>query len=442
MSTPDFPSTPVGVGLTPAEPAPLPQLTSTESRDSRRSRLSTGSLLAAFGLVLAWLVTQTHGDVSFALSDFFDEVQLPTFTGPGLPVVATGAAVCLLAAAGYLTGLLKGRSRAWAGAIAATLGLIAFLSWAVAGLGMPFLIANQFNGTLAFATPLVFGAMAGVLGERAGVVNIAIEGQLLAGAFTSALVGTITQNIAAGMLAAAFAGVLVSFLLGLFAIRYLVDHVVLGVVLNMLVAGLTGFLFDALMKGELAARFNKAPILEPIAIPGLSAIPLLGRVLFEQTILAYLGFISVAVIWFLLFRTKWGLRVRSVGEHPRAADTVGIPVHRVQWSAILIGGFFAGMGGVFYTMGSTGSFDKGMTAGAGYIALAAVIMGRWHPVKAALMALFFGFVTQMSSQLSSMSAPLPSDLLLMLPYIATVVAVAGLIGRVRAPAHDGVAYVK
>lgn len=420
----------------------LPQLSTTESRDARRRRWSVGVLLVAFGLLLTFLAFRTEGESTFALSDYFAAVQLPSFTFDAARIVFVGAIDCLVIGLFFCFRVGSERSRAWLGWITAVIGVFAFLTWAVSGTGQPFLIAGQLSGTLTFATPLVFGAMAGVLCERSGVVNIAIEGQLLAGAFTSALVGTLTGNIVAGMLAAALAGMLVSTLLGLFAIRYLVDHVVLGVVLNMLVAGLTGFGFDALMKGEGAARYNQAPVMQSIPIPGLKDIPFLGPILFEQNILVYLGIVAVVVVWFGLFRTKWGLRVRAVGEHPRAADTVGIAVLRMQWQAILLGGLLAGIGGSFYTMNTTGSFSKDITAGAGYIALAAVIMGRWHPVTASLMALFFGFVTQLSSQLSTAGAPLPSDVLLMLPYLATVVAVAGLIGRVRAPAHDGVAYVK
>lgn len=414
----------------------------TESRAAKRRRWSIGTLLVVFGLLLGWLATQTHGDSTFALSDFFAAVKLPSFTLPGLPLVIVGAVACFVGAGVFVGRVGSASLRTWVGAIAAFLGVLGFLAWAVAGRGQPFLIAGQLSGTLTFATPLIFGAMAGVVGERSGIVNIAIEGQLLAGAFTSALVGTLTGNIVAGMLAAAFAGVFVSSLLGLFAIRYLVDHVVLGVVLNMLVSGLTGFGFDAMMKGEDSARFNAAPIMGTIKIPLLGDIPFLGPILFDQKILVYLAIIAVALVWFLLFRTKWGLRVRAVGEHPRAADTVGIAVLRTQWQAILFGGMLAGLGGSFYTMNTTGSFSKDITAGAGYIALAALIMGRWHPVTAACMALFFGFVTQLASQLSAAGAPIPSELLLMLPYLATIIAVAGLIGRVRAPAHDGVAYVK
>jgi simple sugar transport system permease protein len=212
-------------------------------------------------------------------------------------------------------------------------------------------------------------------------------------------------------------------------------------VLNLLASGLTGYLYDQLVQPD-AAALNLAPIMQNLPLPGLSALPFFGRVFFDQTLLAYLAAVSVLLVWFLLYRTKWGLRVRAVGEHPRAADTVGVSVIGIRWSAVLLGGVFAGLGGAFFTLGTTGQFSKDITVGNGFIALAAVIMGRWRPGLAALMALFFGFVKQLGSQLQSLKTPVPSDFLLLLPYVATIVAVAGVLGRSRAPAADGTPYVK
>jgi simple sugar transport system permease protein len=302
-------------------------------------------------------------------------------------------------------------------------------------------VANQLAGTVFTATPLILGALCGVVGERSGVVNVSIEGQFLTAAFAAAIVGSITKSIPAALIAAVLAGVLMAALLAVFAIRYLVDQVVLGVVINLLATGVTGFLFDQLVQPNSRA-LNSAPIMEPIPIPLLSNIPLIGPILFEQTILVYLAIASVVLVWWLLFRTRWGLRVRAVGEHPKAADTVGISVLRVRWQAVLVAGVFGGLGGAFFTVGSVGSFSKDLTVGSGFIALAAVIMGRWHPVLAATMALFFGFVVQMASQLQTLNTPVPSQFLLMLPYLATIIAVAGLIGRTRAPAADGIPYTK
>lgn len=417
------------------------QLAHTESREARTQRISTGVLIGVMGLLLGYLVFATQGEARFALSNALDEFQLPTLSVPGMPTVAVASLVTLMAAAGFLSGRLTGRWPALAGTVAGLAIVVGLLTWAAADRTLPFAVTNQLQGTLNVATPLVLGALAGVLCERAGVVNVAIEGQMLTAAFTAGVVGSVTKSIPAALIGAVLAGVLMACVLALFALKYLVDHVVLGVVVNLLASGMTGFLFDQLVQPSSAA-LNQSPIMAKLPLPGLSAIPFLGSILFEQTILAYITVVSVALVWFLLYRTKWGLRVRSVGEHPEAADTVGINVHAIQWSAVLTGGVFAGLGGAFFTIGATGVFNKDITVGNGFIALAALIMGRWHPVLAALMALFFGFVTQLGQTMSSINAPLPSEFLGMLPYIATIIAVAGLVGRVRPPAHDGRPYIK
>ena len=398
----------------------IPHLAHSEPRETRRARLSTGALLALLGLVLLALAPRTRGDAAYALSGYFDAVKLPTITLPGVPTVVASGLIIVAVGVGFLTGRLHARARTGAASAAAVAVVLGFITWAAAGSTLPFQVSNQLAGTIALATPLVLGALGGVLCENAGVVNVAIEGQFLVAAFTAATVGA--------MLAA-------------FAIRYLVDQVVLGVVLNLLASGITGFLFDQLVQPN-SGTLNVAPIMTRIEIPLLARIPLVGPVLFTQTVLVYLAILSVVLVSFLLHRTRWGLRVRAVGEHPEAADTVGISVRAVRWQAVLLGGVFAGLGGAFFTIGSTGAFIKDITVGNGFIALAALIMGRWHPVRAALMAVFFGFVTQLATQLQSLGTPMPSQFLLMLPYLATVVAVAGLIGRSRGPAADGVPYTK
>ncbi|MDF2746226.1 MAG: transporter permease [Propionibacteriaceae bacterium] len=412
-----------------------------ESAEKRRQRLSTGILIGAVGILLLIGLASTSGTARFALSDAFDEVQLGTISLPGFGTVVICAVLCLLAAAAFLSGRLSGRLPALVGIIAGLAVLMGFLTWAASGRDLPFPVSNQLAGTLSLATPLVFGALCGVLCERSGVVNVSIEGQFLAAAFAAAVVGSLTQSVPAAMLAAAVAGLSMAALLALFSINYLVNQVVVGVVLNLLAVGVTGFLFDQLVQPA-SGRYNSAPVLEPLPIPGLAQIPFFGRVLFQQNILAYLAGLSVLVVWLVLYRTVWGLRIRSTGEHPEAADTVGISVRSVRWSAVLAGGLFGGLGGAFFTLASTGSFSKEFTVGNGFIALAAVIMGRWHPGLAAMMCLFFGFVTQMASQLQTLNTPMPSQFLLILPYVATIIAVAGLVGRVRAPAADGIPFEK
>jgi general nucleoside transport system permease protein len=427
---------------TSPRPAPAgPGTSRVESAEKRRQRLSTGGLIGLVGVLLLVALSSTSGRARFALSNAFDEVQLPTIPVPGVATVAVCAVLCLVAAAAFLSGRMRGRLPAVAGTVAGLAVVLGFLTWAAAGRDLPFPVSNQLAGTLSLATPLVFGALCGVLCERAGVVNVSIEGQFLAAAFAAAVVGSLTQSVTAAILAAIIAGLVMAALLALFSINYLVNQVVLGVVLNLLAVGITGFLFDQLVQPA-SDRYNSAPVLESLPIPGLSQIPFFGSVLFSQSILAYLAGLSVVLVWALLYRTTWGLRVRATGEHPEAVDTVGIDVRRMRWSAVLVGGLFAGLGGSFFTLASTGSFSKEFTVGNGFIALAAVIMGRWRPVLATLMCLFFGFVTQMASQLQTLSTPMPSQFLLILPYVATIIAVAGLVGRVRPPAADGIPYEK
>lgn len=408
-----------------------------ESRQEYIQRISTGVLILFAGIVLVLFTFNTTGTADFSFSDFFDPVKLPILTVPGVPVVAISALLCLLAGAGFISGRLSGKWPAIAGTIAGLALIAGFLTWAAADRELPFQVANQFAGTIALATPLVFGALCGVLSERSGVVNVAIEGQFLAAAFAAAIVGGTTQSILAALIAAIFAATLMAAVLALFSLKYLVDQVVLGVVINLLVSGLTGFFYD-----ELLQNTSPAPVLSKLRIPLLGDIPFFGTVLFNQNLLVYLGILSVIVVWFLLYRTKWGMRVRAVGEHPSAADTVGIRVIATRWSAVLVGGAFSGLGGAAFIIATNGGFTKDITVGKGFIALAAVIMGRWHPVLAATMALFFGFVLQLGDSLGPLRTPMPSDFLGMLPYIATIIAVAGLVGRVRPPAADGIPYVK
>ncbi len=338
--------------------------------------------------------------------------------------------------------------RGWKGLVLGLLvGLtfyLGFLMWAYADQGGGFVaaIANPIPGTIRIATPLILGALAGVLGERAGVINIAIEGQFLAGAFLASVLASLFFSAYMGLIGGIVAGVLIAAMLAVFALKYQVNQVVLGVVLVAFASGLTSFLLGQIPDDpKIKQYFNEPPILDPIRIPGLADIPVVGEALFDQTLLVYLMYGSVALVTFLLFQTRWGLRVRSVGEHPMAADTVGIKVNRVRWQAVLFAGIFAGLGGAYYTVGSTGAFDRDVSAGTGFIALAAVIMGRWHPVGATFAAVFFGFMWNLQNQLSFVEK-LPSELLGAAPYLATIIAVAGFVGRVRPPAADGEPYVK
>ncbi len=236
-------------------------------------------------------------------------------------------------------------------------------------------------------------------------------------------------------------GVLVSFVLAAFAIKYLVDQVIVGVVLNVLVTGLTGFLYGALLVPN-EEQLNRPVRFTRLEIPLLSDIPIIGPVLFNQTFLVYLMYITVAVVAWALYRTRWGLRLRAVGEHPQAADTVGIKVNVSRFWNVSLAGAIAGMGGAYFTLVSVPQFTKEMTAGLGFIALAAVIFGRWDPLRAALAALLFGFATNLQNLLTALRTPIPSEFMLMLPYVVTIIAVAGFAGQIRGPAAAGKPYIK
>lgn len=412
-----------------------------EAGQDRIQRLSTGGLLLVVGLLLVWAIFSSDGVARIALSDAFDAVQLPVVPLPGTVTVTICAVLVLLAAAAFLTNRGAGRVRRILGILAGIAVVLGFVTWVAAGSDLPFTLTNQLRGTLAVATPLVLGALCGVFSERAGVVNVAIEGQFLTAAFAAGITASLTKSLFAGLVAGVLAGVAMAAVLALFSLKYLMDHVILGVVINLLASGLTGFLFKQLVSSDVN-RYNAVPIMPRIPIPGLEQIPFIGPILFNQTALAYIAILAVPVAWFLLFKTKWGLRVRSVGEHPHAADTVGINVVWTKSASVLLGGVMAGLGGAYFTIGSTGAFRPDLTVGNGFIALAALIMGRWHPVLAAMMALFFGFVTQLGQTLNPLGSPIDSSFLLMLPYVATIIAVAGLVGRVRAPAADGQPFIK
>ncbi|WP_341718971.1 ABC transporter permease [Micromonospora sp. FIMYZ51] len=321
--------------------------------------------------------------------------------------------------------------------------VLSFLCWQVsdAPTGQNFMpLVNIVRGTFLLALPLIFGALAGVLCERSGVVNVAIEGQLLMGAFSGALFGSISGSVWVGLIAAAIGGSFISLLLAVFSIRYLVDQVVMGIVLNLLALGITGFLYERLMQTN-AARYNSAPRFSNWEIPLLSDIPVLGPALFRGNLFLYLALLLVLVIHIGLFRTRWGLRTRSVGEHPTAADTLGVKVLGLRYRNVIMAGAIAGIGGASYTL-ALFSFTKNMIGGKGFIALAALIFGRWSPTGALLAALFFGFADQLATYLGAINSIIPGQFLAMLPYLATILAVAGLVGRVRAPAADGKPYIK
>ncbi|EYR63858.1 ABC transporter permease [Actinotalea ferrariae CF5-4] len=407
---------------------------------SRKSALVLTVVTALMALLL--LLSPREGDVQYRMGAEGDALRLPDVALPGMTVAWVCVAIAAVLAAVAWLQVRAERTLSFAvPMVFAVVLLVAFLSWAGAGSPQDFPVSRIIGGAVLLSVPILFGALGGVIGERAGVVNIAIEGQLLLGAFAAAITASLTDSPIAGLLAAVTAGMLVALVLGLFTITYKVDQVIVGVVLNVLVIGLTSFFYSEVLVPN-AERLNETDRFAPVAIPLLSEIPVLGPALFRQSVLVYLAYVTVPAVWFALYRTRWGLRLRAVGEHPKAADTVGIKVLRTRYRALLIAGGIVGVGGAFYTVVSVSSFGKEMTAGAGFIALAAVIFGKWDPLRAALAALLFGFASNLDDMLSLVGAPVPSQFMLMLPYVVTLFAVAGLVGKSRAPAADGVPYIK
>jgi len=407
---------------------------------TRERRFGAGLIVAGAAAAVGFGALATGEDARFTLTDDPAGAAVAVNGRVGaiafaVLAVAAGAALLVPAARRWFVWLLG------AGIVGVVLS---FLCWQISAAdpGLNFMpVVDIMRGTFIAALPLVFGALAGVLCERSGVVNVAIEGQLLTGAFMGALLGSIAASAWVGIIGGILGGVLISALLAWFAIRYLVDQVVLGVVLNLLALGLTGFVYEQVMRPE-PEKYNQPPKVPVWEIPLLSNIPVLGPALFTGTIFLFLGLALVVVISVALFRTRWGLRTRSVGEHPEAADTVGIKVLRLRYINVLLAGVVAGIGGAYFTLGWVAQFGKNMVSGRGFIALAALIFGHWSPTGALFAALFFGFADKLSGYLASIASPIPSDFLAMLPYLATVLAVAGLVGRVRAPAADGKPYVK
>jgi simple sugar transport system permease protein len=314
---------------------------------------------------------------------------------------------------------------------------LAFLSWAAAGQLVP--ITGLLQGGVMLSVPLIFGSMSGLLCEKSGVINIAIEGHLLFSAFVAAVVASLFQNTFFGLISAPIAGVLVSFILAYFSIHFKVDQVIIGFVINILVLGVTTFFYSTLLI-PYEEKWNMGGSFPVFPLPILSKIPIIGPTLFNQTIIVYLMYIFIIIIQIALFKSRWGLRTRAVGELPIAADSVGINVNRLRFKNVLMSGFIAGIGGAFFTVGAVGPFSQSMTAGAGFIALACLIFGKWTPRGAITAALFFGFANNLQGYLSIIGVAIPSEFLLMIPYVATIVAVSGLVGRVRAPAAGGIPY--
>ena len=403
---------------------------------ARQSRIASVILIALAILTASVFAQVGEGDAVFRLSRATDAVVLPDLIVPAGPFNWFAAA--LLAFLGVRQWISGGRK--W---LSLSLGLglaiavAAFLVWATAG--KAFSLTGMLQAAVVRAVPIALGGLAGVLSERVAVVNIAIEGMLLAGAFTGALVGSLLGGWG-GLAAAVVVGGMFGLMLAALVVTYRVDQIIAGVVINLFVLGVTSYVSSQVFQEY---RFlNNAPVFRAVKIPLLGDVPVIGPALFQQNIFVYGALVMVVVATYYLFHTRSGLRARAVGEHPRAADTLGINVYRIRYVNVTVAGMVAGFGGAWLTLGLVGRFDENMTGGRGFIALAAMIFGRWHPVGALMAALIFGFADALQQKMALLQTPIPSEFLAMAPYLATIVVVAGLIGRARPPAADGKPYVK
>jgi len=414
-----------------------PARTKAIEHSRRRQTLITGWLLlvlAAFVAVVFGL--DSSGNASFRLAFPGDAFAVPNLVVPAAPYAYAVAAILAFFGARHF---MRGAARwtGWLLGIGLLLAVTAFLTWATDD--KSFSLTGMLQATLVRAVPIALGGLAGVLCERVAVVNIAIEGMLLAGAFTGAVVGSVIGGIG-GLASAVLVGGLFGLLLAVLVVTYRIDQIIAGVAINLLVLGLTSYASSQVLTTY--RHLNNAPVFQSINIPFVSDIPVIGPILFQQNIFVYGAIIMVALSTYYLFYTRSGLRARAVGEHPEAADTLGINVYRLRYINVVIGGMVAGFGGAWFTLGSVGRFDDNMTGGRGFIGLAAMIFGRWHPVGALMAALVFGFADSLQQKLAILGTPIPSEFLAMAPYLATIVLVAGLIGRSRPPAADGKPYVK
>jgi general nucleoside transport system permease protein len=375
----------------------------------------------------------------FVLTPGRFDVTLPDWhlpTQATLNVIAFGCA--FLGAAQLARARGFGRRTNMVLALVAGLFIFAFLTWAAAGRDLN--LAGLLNTTISKAVPITLGALSGILCERAGVVNIAIEGMMLSGAMMASLIGSVSNSLWIGLLSAILIGGFLGFIHAVLSIKYLVNQIVSGTVINIFSIGITSYISSKFLQRY--QELNSPGIFPNVRIPLLADIPFFGPILFNNNIFIYTMLVFLIVLHIALYYTRWGLRVRSVGEHPRAADTLGINVFRTRYMSVILGGMMAGFGGAYFTLGSVGRFNEVMTAGRGFIGLAAMIFGNWNPFGALGAGLLFGFADSLASRLAILSVQIPSHFLLMAPYVATMIVLAGVVGRGQMPAADGVPYEK
>ena len=400
-----------------------------------------GSLISGlFLLILAasifiFLGVGIDGYATFRLSRPSDPLPLPNLVLPAQNFIGVSCLVIAFFGARIINKASAKHSFIFA--LSFFLAIAAFLVWATAG--KSFSLTGMLQATVVRAIPIALAAMAGIMCERVAVINIGIEGMLLAGAFSGALFGSIFGS-SLGLIIAVLMGGIFGLILAILVVTFRVDQIIAGVAINIFVLGVTSFFTSHLLKER--PELNDAPIFKAIHIPILGDIPVLGPVLFQHNLFVYFCILIVLSTTFYLFKTAYGLRARAVGEHPRAAATLGINVIKTRFINVILGGMIAGFGGAWFTLGSVGRFDEGMTGGRGFIGLAAMIFGRWHPIGGLLAALIFGFADSLQQKLAILRTPIPSEFLAMAPYIITIIVVAGIVGNSRPPEAIGKPYSK
>jgi general nucleoside transport system permease protein len=358
-----------------------------------------------------------------------------------LPTIWTIGLICALLIAGGVYLFIRQPKHSVPYYMGGLIFSIIFIILIWAGAGNRIDIVDMLSRMVRLATPIALGALAGILCERSGVTNIAIEGLMLVGACLGFIIALITGSSWLGVFAAIAAGGITVLLHAALSIRFKVDQIISGTVINILAVGVTGFLRNnvILPMQQAGQAGNGLPVLP---VPGLSQIPIIGPLLFNHQPIAYAMLILVPLMSLLLFRTPWGLRTRSIGEHPRAADTMGINVNRMRYMNVFFSGLVAGLAGAWFSLEASFNFDDLMTNGRGFIALAAMIFGKWTPFGALGGALIFSSADALQIKIQGFSFELPSQFLQMLPYVITIVVLAGIIGRARPPAAVGKPYEK
>jgi len=408
------------------------------TRDLRGIAIGIIALMAAAGIILmalgtaglqsTFVLTSQRAGITIAAPD----LVMPTFTS--LIVLSVVAGV-----AGFWQVFRGFKKSDWVVILAAALLILAFLLWATRGKSLN--LTGMMVSSLVRATPIALAALSGIYSERSGVVNIGIEGMMLVGSFTSVVFASVTGNMLVGVIGGVLAGALLAALHAVLSIKYKVNQIVSGAGIIILALGLTSYLQRSIL--NVFPHLNQpGPAIAAFPIPGLWKIPVLGPVFFNLSPIIYTMFALLIITQILMNRTRWGLRVRSVGEHPKAADTLGINVFRIRYISVLISGAIAGLSGTYMSIGAAGRFNEGMSAGKGFLGLAAMIFGNWNPFGAFAGSLIFGFFDSWQEKLSLLQVGIPVDLLGMAPYIATMIVLAGFVGRSRVPAADGIPYEK